>query len=45
MKKLFLAILSDGVALAALAQDSEWNGLGTGSYQPGVLDYYADEYP
>ena len=45
MKKLFLAILSAGVALAALAQDSEWNGLGTGSYQPGVLDYYADEYP
>ena len=45
MKKTLLALMCAGVAVAALAQDEEWNGLGTGSYQPGLLDYYSDEYP
>ena len=45
MKKLFLALIGVSVAMAAFAQDSEWKGIGTGSYQPGLLDYYAYEYP
>ena len=44
MKRLFLAILCVSVAFAALAQESEWKGIGTGSYQPGLLDHYDDEY-
>ena len=44
MKKLLLTLLVTLATVTAWAQDDAWKGLGTGSYQPGILDFYNDEY-
>ena len=44
MKKFFLSLICVSAALAAFAQDYEWKSVGTGSYQPGLLDRFSEEY-
>lgn len=51
MKHLYVSLIAFVVfvltSTTGFAQDTdtEWKGIGTGAYQPGILDCYDDEYP
>ena len=44
MKKYMFTIAALSAAMFANGQESDWQSIGMGAYQPGLLDYYENEY-